>query len=510
MIANTGERLAARPAGPLWRGAHRLGMAVELAVVAVVCLLFAPTIASLRLEWIDTVNLTYTHGYLVCAVCIWLLWRAARAPAGPIAPDARLVAPLCVLSLFWLVALRAGIELLHQVLFPAIVFTALCAAVGLRNGARYWFACAYLYFAIPVWTLGTDVLQAISTFAVKIMLALTGVSAHVDGNIVQIPEGAFEIAGGCSGVHYFIVAIALAAIFGEVHRDSIKVRLRLALIAAVLAFIANWVRIYVVIIAGHLTNMQHYLVRVDHYVFGWALYALSMGVFFWIASRTPLGARREAAPLAVAPPPSRAMATGVALALVAAATGPAVGIFAPVRAADARPRALLGVASGWTGPAPAASSWKPNYPNSDRSELGEYQRDGAVARAFVAEYDSQRQGKELVGFDNSLLAGLPGEMVERRKVSDARGSISWVRVARSDTASHLVAYYYDVAGSRRANAFAEQITYGIATLTGPVLSRIVAVEAECSSDCAQASASAIELLRALDPASAGISEGLTQ
>ncbi len=40
-------------------------------------------------------------------------------------------------------------------------------------------------------------------------------------------------------------------------------------------------------VAGYLTDMQHYLVRVDHYYFGWALFAVAMAVFFLLARGKP-------------------------------------------------------------------------------------------------------------------------------------------------------------------------------------------------------------------------------
>ena len=61
-------------------------------------------------------------------------------------------------------------------------------------------------------------------------------------------------------------------------------RLQLALMAA-LAVLANWVRVYTVIEAGYLTDMQSYLVRVSHYGFGWAVFAATLVVFFWLVTR---------------------------------------------------------------------------------------------------------------------------------------------------------------------------------------------------------------------------------
>ena len=53
---------------------------------------------------------------------------------------------------------------------------------------------------------------------------------------------------------------------------------------AVLSLLANWVRVYVIIEAGYLTNMQHYLVRVSHYWFGWGVFALALVGFFWLTT----------------------------------------------------------------------------------------------------------------------------------------------------------------------------------------------------------------------------------
>src|SRR5688572_18995847 len=54
--------------------------------------LYWPTTLSLFDRWQDTVHRTYTHGYFIVALSVWLVWRAraayAEAPLRPFLPGA--------------------------------------------------------------------------------------------------------------------------------------------------------------------------------------------------------------------------------------------------------------------------------------------------------------------------------------------------------------------------------------------------------------------------------------
>ena len=56
-------------------------------------------------------------------------------------------------------------------------------------------------------------------------------------------------------------------------------------VALALALITNWVRVYTLIIVGQYSDMQHYLITTDHYMYGWVLYGVAMIVFFWYVRR---------------------------------------------------------------------------------------------------------------------------------------------------------------------------------------------------------------------------------
>ena len=181
-----------------------------------------------------------------------------------------------------------------------IFWLAATAAFGWAVGRLLLFPAAYLYFAMPIWYPAP--LQDLTVLAMHGLLRITGPPALFTGDVIHIPNGTFRIEEGCSGVHFMIVGLAVAALYGEKQRDPWRIRAwQLALMAA-LAVLANWVRVYTVIEAGYLTDMQSYLVRVSHYGFGWAVFAATLVVFFWLVTRFGPDTVPAAAPVVSFPP----------------------------------------------------------------------------------------------------------------------------------------------------------------------------------------------------------------
>ncbi len=329
--------------------------------------------------------------------------------------------------------------------------------------------------------------------AVKWMLKLSSITAFVEGNVVHIQEGVFAIEQSCNGMHFFIVATAIAALFGEIHRDSWRLRARQVVFAIFLALLSNWVRVYVVIVAGHFTDMQHYLVRVSHYYFGWAVFAVCMALFFWVVSRSPLPAAARGASMSEVGKPRRQLVLGGVLALLASGIGPALGALAPAATPASSP-ALLPQVAGWQGPLRSAGSWAPRLPGSDREQLGEYRRDGLAVESYIAEYDDQRQGKELVGYGNSLLEGVGASVVSQITMQLGRDNAVLMELADRRGERSALIYFYEIGGQRRVTGLGAQLTYGMKSLGGAPRSRIVAARVSCGADCAAAIAGARQWL----------------
>ena len=440
--------------------------AVLVATVAA----FWPTVASLVVHWEDTVSLSYTHGYAIVAVCAWLLWRArGRIAALPPRPWWPAVPALAATGVPWYLALASGIQIGHQVLLPVLMIGAIAAVGGIAIARACAFPVGYLYFAIPVWGVVNGALQSLTTAAVTVVLRVTGIPAYVEGNFVHIPAGTFEIAGGCSGLHFVIVALAIAALQGEIERVALRTRVLLLCIAAAMSVVTNWVRVYGVILNGYLTDMQGYLVVVDHYVYGWVLFALMMALYFWLTRRMlaaiPLADDAPASnPVAAAWPWAAGVATIAALAV-----GPALAAVAQRHASGgAATLALPAGVDGWQGPVPTDSGWAPQYPGADGSALASYRRDVRAVEVYVNMYRHQGQGHELVGYGNDLLHGLSRD--------------------------YAVSTFLVVGDRRLDGELASKLYYALDVLRRPTPSGIVAVAVRCDADCNAASGTADEFL----------------
>lgn len=461
---------------------RRLALA-ELAIFLAGLVVLWPTTHSLMIEWENTDATTYTHGYLIAAIALWLLVRNAASREYRIGRGGALVwISIIVASMAWLITLRAGIQIGHQLLLPVLIWLAIRAALGPAIAWRSAFPLAFLYFAIPFWGAINELLQSTTTLVVGLLLQVSGVTAYVVGNLVHLPQGTFEIAGGCSGLHFFIVALAIGALYGELDRDRLGMRLQLLVLAALTALLTNWIRVYVIIVAGYLTDMQHYLVRVSHYKFGWVVFAVMLLLYFLIARRLPLRQADGDAHSSLAEHSRRTVWPAVLASLAALAVGPVWEVASPVRPALIKPGAvaLPENPAGWSGPHEAnagayGTDWSPVFAGADYRQMGAYRRDGRRVEAFVAAYAFQQQGKELVGYDNSLAGKQPksGQAFVMRHV---------YRIGRLHTPSGVMA----------------QLGYAVQSLGGTPLSSIVALRAACTPDCVSASTALDELMQALE------------
>jgi exosortase len=462
-----------------------LGVWILIAVIAVI---YWPTVAAYSAAWTDLDNRGSAHGFLIALMCFALLYvrrKEVAAPLTAVSPVAYIA--LASLSFAWVVAYRASIQTAHELLFPIILWAAIYAVFGARVARSCLFPVGFLYFALPFWGLFNGVFQALTISATHIILQVFGLPVHFQGNLVRIPEGTFAIEGGCSGLHFIVIGLAIAAYYGALYRDSARQRVQLLLLAGALALLTNWIRVSVVIAAGHFTNMQSYLVRVSHYEFGWAVFAVAMAIFFLVASRIPAGSRETESPPAAADLKSQARPwLGTALAFAAVALGPACA-WASARAdrtASAPPSLPVSV-PGWSGPLTPASNWHPKFIGADRERLSTYRRGAAEVTWYQADYAFQRQGRKLLGFNNSILG-----LHELTVVDDdtARGAGRFVDLKLQDTdgAQSLLWYVYKVGTREMTSGLYAQLWYGVRSLAAPVDSRVMAFRAECKPDCAAA------------------------
>ncbi|MFO1407111.1 MAG: exosortase A [Steroidobacteraceae bacterium] len=460
-----------------------------------------PSAASLSASWEDTGSLTYTHGYAIVAVVAWLLWRSRRrVEAEPLRPCWPAVAALGGSGVLWYLAWSSGIQIVHESLLPPTMLAAVLAVAGWRVAALCAFPVGYLYFAVPVWGVLNDGLQSLTTTSVSVLLRFTGVRAYVEGNFVHIPAGTFEIAGGCSGLHFLIVALAIAALQGELERVGLRTRVLLLVLAGSMAVVTNWVRVYGIILNGYFTDMRGYLVAVDHYRYGWILFALMMCLYFW-ASRRVLSKEPVAVPVdGPGPVADRVPLPALAAAFVALAVAPGLSQLSEHHVVRGAARVLLPPGQrGWSGPLPAETDWAPLYPGADASALAAYSTGTGAVLVYVNVYRYQSQGHELVGYDNDLLRGLAAGVSPRDaepvRVSGGAFTYTLLRVRAAGGDLNTVGYLLVVDGRPVDGELRSKLYYAVSALARPTPSGIVAVAARCAADCADAERVVAEYLQ---------------
>lgn len=458
-------------------------------LIGVVLLTFAalwPTTASLIERWSDTVSRAYTHGSLILLISCVLVWRRRATFASvTVRHSWPAFAVTAALGLVWLVVFRSGLQIGHQLLLPLICFGLVWTIFGRAMTRRVLFPVGYLYFALPIWDLINPLLQWVTVFAVRGFLSLLGIPVFFDGLEFQLPAGRFEIADGCSGLHFFIVGLAIAALYGEWHSDTRAMRVRLLVLGALFALATNWIRIVIIFIAGHLTQMQHYLVSGEHYTFGWMLFAVAMTGYFLIVRRWPAAA--TSTPATADPAPVvRVPALGVALAaaaLLLPATLPWIDGNRGWEDGLAR-HALPTAVAGWSRATVVANA--PRFVNADATDAAAFHKDGDEVQAFSAAYLQQVQGGKLADFENRPL----GEGLSPVSNANVIANGAWLETQARDRAGGrmLVRLSYRVDGSASASLRRTQFAYGIASLTRDPVSSALVLRASCGQNCDSARA----------------------
>ncbi len=460
-------------------------------LLALALLAMWPTVSSLVGYWWSVYD--YHYGFVVAGLCVW--WcaeqRAATEFRDPRAPRLAVWALPPVL-LAWLVAAKGHSALGQQLLLPLVLSAVVFAVAGAAGVRRASPALLYLYFAIPVWDYLVALLQRATIAATEAVLGVLRIPAVVSDTIVSLPTGRFEIVEGCAGKRYFIVALTIAYAASLMQRMTWSRRLVLLAATAVLAILANWIRVLIVIVAGYATDMRHYFVAVEHQSLGWLIFAMLVVVIVLLAGRLSHSGAAPAPSVGAAPAAVRVSSAWAVTALLL--VGTAVWAWRdPADLRAGRLGALPLLADRWQGPLPPEGAWRPRFIGAADTVRAAYASDRGRVEFYANTYGPERPGAKLVYFENTLLA--PNGWVEASRappfmvVRDLFSSMPVYLDARlADGELWTVSYVYRVGARSASSPLAEQVISGLARLTGSPATGIIALAARCAGNCATARA----------------------
>lgn len=352
---------------------------------------------------------TFAHGFLVLPISLWLVWRGRDrlAPLQP-RPSPRWLLPLLLAAAAWLVGALATVNALTQFALVAMLVLAVPLTLGEAAARVMLFPLLFLFFGVPVGEfLLPTLMEGTADFTVA-ALRFSGVPVYREGLNFMIPSGNWSVVEACSGVRYLIASLMVGSLFAYLNYRSLRRRLLFVGVAILVPIVANWVRAYMIVMLGHLSN-NRIATGVDHLVYGWVFFGVVIMLMFMIGARwsEPDRPRVQAAstlPVAAAPM-AAARWLGPALGLLAALWLPGVAQHALQSristAAVALPAAWQ-PAGGWQRAA-AAPDWQPHFVGAAATQSQRFQHQGTTVDVFIAYYRDQGEARKLVSSVNALV-----------------------------------------------------------------------------------------------------------
>ncbi|MAA66270.1 MAG: EpsI domain-containing exosortase [Alteromonadaceae bacterium] len=363
----------------------------------------------------------YSHGFLLLGLTVYLsasTWLSTKPRCGFHWPW---LIPLALGLLVYLAGSLLLVEALQQVVLVPVLILSLLSIWGWRQGLPFIVPIGLIVFAIPFWDYLSWTLQVITVTMNQLLLAPLDIEFFVEGVFVYFPGvGAFEIADGCSGLRYLLVGLTMTVMYGELNLRLWRHRFILIICGVLVALVANWLRVFIIIYQGYTTDMTSSLVN-EHDFFGWCVFAVALVPLYFIArffenreDRIIQGGPSGVRNVTDAAGPS-VFGAGLTLILLLGVGGLAYGIVPPAEKGareGVRPHEIkLLDRERWL---PifekTLDNWRPELQNPDRIlersfvERSGVQEQSNAAKLWVGLYsfDYQRPGSELVFYKNRL------------------------------------------------------------------------------------------------------------
>jgi exosortase len=287
--------LTAQPQGyaqarlPIWQWAVLSGILLWI---------YAPVLIHLVRQWERDPN--YSHGFFVPAFSLFVLWsEREKLQALPLRPSwSGLVVLATALAILTAGTLGAELFLSRFSLLVAIAGLVILM-FGWNHLRAILFPWLFLLLMIPIPTIVfneiTFPLQLLASRAAAHLLPLAGVPVLREGNIIQLPAMALEVAEACSGIRSLMSLTTLAIIYGYLLEPRVSLRVVLALASIPIAVIANSARI-----VGTGLLVQYWdpekAQGFFHTFSGWLIFVVSLALLFLLHQALQWLWGREGAP----------------------------------------------------------------------------------------------------------------------------------------------------------------------------------------------------------------------
>jgi exosortase A len=465
--------------------------------ILVFAALFAPEWKAYFELWYTSI--IYSHGFLVLALSIYLLWRQwPSLKAFSLAPSWLGFGALLTTCVILLLAKAADIKTITLMILPFVILSWGWSLWGLRFFRVCGIPVFILIYAAPIWDDFSPFFQSITVFANQLLLHAVNIPAEIQEFYITIPSGVFVVAGGCSGVRYLMVALCLGTVYGNMFYGDARRTIFLTLIAGALSMVANWIRVFGIIVAGHVTEMESSLIE-DHETFGWIIFlAITLVPLFFIAKKLenttePNTSEHGVAENSPVPAGYRENAPiPIAISFLIILSVPTIFISQTrvfVESDGARLPGLPDAPENWRGPLRFADFWEPSYHNEDLDLSGIYvSQTLQKVQLQIKGYRTQGQGKELIYHSNRLYDPYQWDLISSVILQPALKSPGIDKVKESILQSRngkeriIIWSWYYLDGYQTPSVLKAKLIGGVHALMGDGSGALIAVAAGCLPD----------------------------
>lgn len=371
---------------------------------------FFPTFLEMVRIW--TRSETFTHGWLVLPAFLYFVWRRradlAATPLRPFFPALVLAAGAGFIWLLGQLSSSLTPSFFALIALIPLVVWAICGWGWVRE---LLFPLSFLFFAVPFGEVFVPQLMEWTADFTVLALQASGVPVLREGQHLMIPTGRWSVVEACSGIRYLIASMFVGALYAWIMYRSALRRSVFFAAAVVVPIVANWMRAYIIVMLGHLSD-NRIAAGVDHLIYGWIFFGIVMMLLFWIGSlwREDVDVRQSGAvkqPIGAGGPRTDrgwARVGGAALSMLAllVALPIAEAVMLAPRDHTGFARVPIEPTAGWVPVEPAAIDWKPHLVNSASEQRFAFAKNGETVEVFIGLYRNQRQGAELVNSSNQL------------------------------------------------------------------------------------------------------------
>ncbi|WP_415878627.1 exosortase A [Methylomonas sp. TEB] len=457
------------------------------------------SVAAFFETWLEIVAIwsrsdTFTHGFLVAPVSLWLIWsrrelyrdlRPAFSPLGLLF--------IIVSGFGWLIADLVHVAVIQQWAVVGVLVGGFWAVLGSHTVAQMLFPIVFLFLMVPFGEAFIPPLMEYTATFVVTLIRLTGMSVYREGLFFTLTSGNWSVVEGCSGLRYLISSLTLGSVYAYLNYSSYKKRTIFITLSFLVPILANGLRAYLIVMIGHFSNMK-LAAGVDHIVYGWVFFGIVMFALFYFGS---FWHDSDAGVAAASTPDSAGDSNLADAATIYKHYWPALTVTAlcvfiwpfASQGLSALQAAHVEVPERFSSPSlpdwqPVAVpdwGWEPNF-KGVVADAKVYLSDGqTIVGMYFANFGDETQGGELVNSQNYLVPQkhpiwrmLHDDVIAMHWAADKSGDIEEA-VLNSTHRSLLVERWYRVGDKNTANAYLAKWWQLLKRLSGDASAELLVV-----------------------------------